>query len=376
MKRVCHMTSAHNSDDVRIFHKECTSLAKAGYDVWLVARGGSRDENGVHVLGVGQPSGGRLSRMTGFARRVYDTALTLDADIYHLHDPELLPYALKLKRHGKKVIFDSHEDTLNQMSQKQWIPVVIRPFVSVAYRRYAENVFRRLDALISVTPHVVEELRQINPHTWMVTNYPKLDEQILVKDKRPEKFTLCFTGGIDEQWCHAEIIAAINAVDRVRYVLCGFGAPGYLAELQGLPGWDKADYRGKVPHEEAVRLQRQSDAGMALLKPSNNSGRMRGTLGNTKIFEYMMSGLPVICTDFALWQDIIDRYQCGLCIDPTRADEIIGAIKRLEDDPQEARRMGQNGRRAVEQEFNWGTQEAKLLELYEDISRKREVRPC
>ena len=49
MKRVCHLTSVHSSDDTRVFHKECVSLARAGYDVTLVAPGESREELGVHI---------------------------------------------------------------------------------------------------------------------------------------------------------------------------------------------------------------------------------------------------------------------------------------------------------------------------------------
>lgn len=93
MIRVCHMTSAHSPWDTRIFHKECVSLAQAGYEVYLIQRGESHEQAGIHVIGVGQPTGGRLSRMTAFSKKVYETALALDADIYHFHDPELIPYA-------------------------------------------------------------------------------------------------------------------------------------------------------------------------------------------------------------------------------------------------------------------------------------------
>ena len=110
MKRVCHLTSVHSSDDTRVFHKECVSLARAGYDVTLVAPGESREELGVHIVGVGEKPVGTLNRLTSpFVKRAYEAALALDCELYHLHDPELLPYALKLKRHGKTVIFDSHE---------------------------------------------------------------------------------------------------------------------------------------------------------------------------------------------------------------------------------------------------------------------------
>ena len=54
MKRVCHLASVRSSDDTRIFHKECASLAEAGYEVYLVAPGESREELGVHIVGVGE----------------------------------------------------------------------------------------------------------------------------------------------------------------------------------------------------------------------------------------------------------------------------------------------------------------------------------
>lgn len=77
MTRVCHMTSAHPPEDVRIFHKECVSLANAGYEVYLVERGDTYEKSGVHIVGVGQPSGGRLARMTTFTKKVYAASLSL-----------------------------------------------------------------------------------------------------------------------------------------------------------------------------------------------------------------------------------------------------------------------------------------------------------
>lgn len=363
MLKVCHLTSVHNSNDVRIFYKECTSLAAGGYETYLVARGESREENGVHVVGVGAPPAARLRRILVFANTIYKKALSLDADIYHLHDPELLPYGIKLKKHGKKVIFDSHEDTLNQIVEKKWIPKAIRTPISTGYRVFAKNAYAKYDALISVTPHVAEQLKEINPRTYQITNYPIL-AQTVHPPNADGQFLLCFTGGIDTQWSHESILSAMNGVPAIQYVLCGRASDTYLKLLQGLPAWKNTDYRGTVSHEDAVNLQQAANAGMALLRSSNNTGGNRGTIGNTKLFEYMMSGLPVICSDFILWKQIIEKYNCGICIDPTDIDAIASAIVYLRDHPDEARRMGQNGRRAVEEEFNWKTQEEKLLQLY------------
>ena len=140
MVRICHITSAHDSDDDRIFHKECVSLAKAGYDTYLVAAGESREEKGVHVVGLGPMPSGRLKRMHAFTRAVYMKALELDAEIYHLHDPELLPWGLKLKKHGKKVIFDSHENYPAQILEKKYLPVSIRKVLSMFFKQYETYV--------------------------------------------------------------------------------------------------------------------------------------------------------------------------------------------------------------------------------------------
>ena len=124
--KVCHMTSAHTQEDIRIFHKECVSLAQAGYETYLVSSGTKYEKNGVHMIGIGEPEQSRRKRMTQYTRKVYKAAKEVDADVYHFHDPELLPYGLKLKKNGKKVIFDSHEDVSAQIKDKTWIPKPIR----------------------------------------------------------------------------------------------------------------------------------------------------------------------------------------------------------------------------------------------------------
>ena len=369
MIRVCHMTSAHAPEDERIFFKECVSLARNGYEVYQVSQGKSYEKNGVHIIGVGELPSGRLKRMTSFAKNVYQAALALDADVYHFHDSELLPYGLKLKRKGKKVIFDSHEDTLESILEKKWIPAPIRKVVYRWFKGQQESVCRRIDAVITVTPHLVRFFQEINPRTVQVANFPILPESL--PPSAPQPGMLVFAGGVSRPWNHHTIIKALEKLPECRYRLCGPAGDAYLQELKALPAWDRVEYLGRVPHEEVADLLCRSAVGMAVVSYMRNNDWKNGTMGNTKIFEEMLAGIPVVCTDFVLWREFVDRWHCGLCVSPEDPDAIAAAVQYLIDHPEEARRMGENGRRAVEEEFNWGVEEKKLLALYEDILKEQ-----
>lgn len=365
MIRVCHMTSVHHVDDTRVFHKECVSLAKAGYEVFLVAKGESFDRDGVHVIGVGPPPPGRVKRMTSFAKKVYRTALELDADIYHFHDPELLPWGLKLKKRGKHVIFDAHEQISVSISEKFWIPPALRSLIRFFYDRTERFVCRRLDAVLSVNPDMVDYYKELNSRAVMITNYPIFREGP-APSRQPA--TLVFVGGVDSSWNHQAVLEAMERIPELRYRFCGpCKEEGYLAKLRASPAWERVEYLGPIPQKEVPAFLASGSIGMAVLPRTIGSLKATGSLGVNKFFEEMAAGLPIICTDFTLWRDIVERWHCGICVEPDSVDEIAAAIQYLLDHPEEARRMGENGRRAVEEEFNWGAQEKKLLALYEEI---------
>ena len=86
----------------------------------------------------------------------------------------------------------------------------------------------------------------------------------------------------------------------------------------------------------------------------------------TKLFEYFLAGLPVIASAFPIYEQIIDKYRCGICVDPTDPVAIVRAIEYLFNHPEERRRMAENARRAGN-DYNWSTESSKLLSVYLDI---------
>jgi len=362
--RVCHITSAHDRYDIRIFHKECKSLAKYGFDVTLLVNDDGEDEfvDDIKIISTHFNPKNRYERMIISQKRIKEIATEIDADIYHFHDPELLALASYLKRRGKKVIFDFHEDVSQQILFKTWIPRNLRKIVSCLYKLYESRKAKKFDALITVTPKFVEKFKKINPNTTMVTNYPVLSEYEENSERRKSK-SICFAGSISSQWNHINIINAIEQIDDISYILAGNGSKEYLSALENLVGWEKVNYYGKIPHEEVKEIYSKSIAGMALLSYDTQVGD-EGTLGNTKIFEFMEAGLPIICSNNRLWKEIVDKYQCGIVVAPNDIQGITNAITKLITHPTLAMRMGKNGRKITEEIFNWRLQFKNLYELY------------
>lgn len=365
MKKICHLTSAHKRYDVRIFEKECKTLAKYGYDVTLVVNDESDDEviYDVKIVSTGFNPKNRIDRILNSKNKVLEKAIQIDADIYHFHDPELIAVGNKLKAAGKKVIFDSHEDVPMQIMDKEWIPGFARVLISNFYKIYEKISVKKYDAVISVTPHIVDRFKEINKNSVMVTNYPVIDSNFIYEDSKDN--VVCFAGGISDQWMHVNIIKAIENIDDIKYLLAGVGNKQYIESLEKLNGWKKVEYLGKIPHSKVKDIYKHSIAGLALNCSSQSKGI--GTLGNTKIFEYMEAGLPIICSDYILWKEIIDKYDCGISVNPNNIDEIVKALNFLLQNKSKAGQMGKNGRNAVVNEFNWNAQAEKLLDIYQKL---------
>lgn len=362
------MTSVHPSEDVRIFHKECVSLAKAGYEVYLVERGESYEKNGVHVIGVGIPAGGRLSRMTSFTKRIYEKALEIDADIYHFHDPELLPIGLKLKRQGKKVIFDSHEKYTEQLKRKPYFPRWVTACIAWFYQYYERYVLKRIDGLIfPCLKDGVHPFAGRCRNIAAVNNVPLLSEtyDCYIPEIEKEDNTICHVGSLTYSRGITHLVKAAAQAGCTLYLGGNFMPAEYQKELLALPEARNTRYLGRLDRAHVVELLQCSQIGMATILNVGQYNQFDNLA--TKVYEYMALGIPTILTRAPYNEKIMDKYRFGICVDPENVDEIAAAIRYLLDHPEETRQMGENGRRAVKEEFNWAVEEKKLFALYEAI---------
>jgi len=364
-KKIVHLSSAHPRDDIRIFHKMSSSLSKRYNVHFIVADGLGQDVlNGVTILDVGEKCGGRLSRMTKTVSKVYNKALELEGDVFHLHDPELIPIGLKLKRKGYKVIFDAHEDLPKQILSKPYLNSFIRKLLSVFFECYERYAFKKFDALIGATPVITEKLSKINFNSCNINNYPILDELNLNVPWSDKVNEICYLGGIAQIRGIKEVIKSLGYTEGTKLNLAGkFSESEVENDVKSLPEWQQVNELGFISRDSAAKVLGRSKVGVVTFHACPNHVDAQPN----KMFEYMSAGLPIITSNFPMWKDIVEGNDCGICVDPMDPEAIGKAIKYLIDNPEEAEMKSLNGYNAVLTKYNWPVEEEKLFKLYDGV---------
>lgn len=366
MVKICHLTSAHAPTDTRIFYKECKTLMDAGYDVAFIVQF-DRDEviDGVKILGLAEPQD-RFKRMIKTTWQVYKKALGCDADIYHFHDPELIPVGIKLRRDGKKVIYDVHEDVPRQILSKQWIPGPLRKSISSIIELLENHATKQFNYIITATPYIIDRFLKGNEHCIDINNFSLLSE-LYVPDLNWENKhkAVCYIGGISKIRGVYEMIDAIGATPYTLFMAGKFEYSNERDKAINQNGWENVVELGYLDREKVRNVLSMSMAGLVLLRPEPNYIKSQPI----KMFEYMSAGIPVIASDFPLWKQIIEENNCGICVNPMNKNEVVNAINWIMENPDKAKVMGENGRRAVIEKYNWEQEKFKLLKIYEELSK-------
>ena len=367
---VAHLSTVHGSNDVRIFHKECKSLVGAGYETYFVVKAESSGvREGVKIIALPKPRS-RFERFTRLIWLAYSRALATGADLYHIHDPELIPLGIVFKVRGKRVIWDAHEDVPKQILSKQWIPRPLRKPIALVVdllERWSTKIF---DGVIAATPSIAK--RFPGRRTVVVQNFPKLDElvQECPSRYRERANRILYIGGISKTRGLIELLDALVIVNEkipAKLDLAGVFSDEELLKTAKLhPGWRFVNFHGWLSREEVLELLCKVKIGTVTLHATPNHIESYPT----KMFEYMAAGLPVVASDFPLWRDILGREQRGVLVNPEDPNMIAQAFIDILEDPEKAEKMGLSGKKAIADHYNWGVEEEKLLALYEEVIAK------
>lgn len=367
MKKIVHVTTAHPVRDNRIFRKECTALANAGFDVTLVAVHDNDERLGQVSVAALPRRAGRIARMGVGPLDAWKKIRELRPDVLHGHDPELIPLlvAYRLSHRSARVIFDAHENLPKQVAGKPYLPKAVRPLVAGGARTLERLADRVLDAVVVATPHIQESFTA--QKTVLVQNYPWLrdypEPEAYPQQNDPTK--LVYVGAIS-RGRGSEIMGDLPSATTPRTQLVAAGILASDAETDFDKSKPGVDFRGKLSADEVPALISDSNIGLSILLPLPNYLEAQAT----KIFEYMAAARPFVASNFPYWKALFNKYDCGLFVDPENQASVVSAIELLTSDPARARTMGLNGRKAIEADFSFENEALKLVVLYETLTTK------
>lgn len=374
MTKVCMITTNHSPFDDRIFYKEAKSLKKAGYDVTVIGQTDSKMNkvvDGIRVIGLEKGAGIKSNPVLW--KKLLKEALKNNADVYHCHEPESFLVAIYLKIFKrKKIVYDVHEYYIDvlPLSSPQ-----MRLFLGFMLYLVEPLFCRYTDVIITADEEIAKRYKKFNKKVYPIFNFPSFEvfkpsNNQDMKMKYKDYFVIIYVGGMSEERGILELIKAVHKVSRtyplVKLLLLGnFGTQDFeercIEYVRSSDLTESVEFLGFVPHTEIPKYIDAADVGAVLLHPTT---RFMKTAYPIKLFEYMICGKTVIASNLPAMSGIIKDSSCGVLVNPIDIKEIAEAIIYLLEHPEEAKKMGENGRRAVEEKYNWTEMEKELIKIY------------
>lgn len=381
-KKICMLTNTHNPLDHRVFYKESLSLKKIGYDVYVIGVDFSETkkyvEKEIKITQIRRVKNKVFKRILSLPH-LYCEAKKIDCDIYHCHDLDAATLGFFLKIfHRKKLVFDIHEYNAEIITEGSTIPKMFRPAIKKIIEKIDRYVAVKSDYIITVDDNLYNIYKKYNKNCVSIQNFINFEsikkDQDSKNKKRPDN--IVYIGGLSEKRGILKIIESAKKLKEKgiqnKFLFVG----GFINEseknktlklIEKYNLQDMIKFVGKVPYEQVPKYLNQSMIGLLILQPSERY--IKGSYP-VKLFEYMYHSLPVIASNFEGIKEIIQKERCGILINPKDIDEITNAITNLIEKPEKIKQMGQKGRKAVIEKYNWNDESKKLESVYEIISNK------
>jgi glycosyltransferase involved in cell wall biosynthesis len=370
---------------------EAISLINAGHEVYLFSldyegRSDREDHNGIKVY---RYKAGKLTyklSALAYSFSIYHQLIApkirkfineVKPDIIHIHDMVIAKAVMKVN-HGLKTILDLHENRpeimkyykhLNEFPGK-WL---ISPKM---WEWEQDELIKKADKLILVT----EEARQVVvkkgikseseiivvPNTILPEVYLRysIDEQLVERLK--DRFNIVYLGDTSFRRGTDTAIKALkflkDIISNVQLILVGDSSvDGELKELARIEGVENfVSFEG---WQDVSLFPSYTLAANVCISPLKRNLHHDTTFAN-KLFQYMAMGKPVVVSDSTTQANVVKIENCGLVHEADNEGDLAKQILKLYNNEELAIELGENGKQAVLQRWNWDITSKDLIRAY------------
>ena len=347
----------------------CASLARAGYEVWLIGR---QWDNSRPLTP--QPYHQHRLRCWFQRGKLFYLEFNVRLLLYLLPRraagwcaidlDTALPVWIRAWLGGQPFVYDAHE-LFTEVPE-----VVARPAVQRGWRWVERFIVPRARLAYTVGPALARVFEQrYNRPFAVIRNISRLADAALppAPGAAPAAGYILYQGALN---AGRGLEALLEAMPRVagRLVLCGEGdlsaALRVRATALGLLASGQVEFRGFVLPDELREVTRQAALGVMLLE--NQGLSYYYSLAN-KFFDYLHAGIPQVVVDFPEYRALNEQYDVAEVVANLEPATLATALNRLlRDEPTRYQQLAANCRRA-RHELNWQREEQQLLALYKRV---------
>lgn len=287
------------------------------------------------------------------------------ADLWHLHDPDLLLYGIFLTLIGKKVIWDSHEDYFLQFERgsnyRNYIPAKLRSVIFRIIRYLLNQLDRRANGIVVANETIGKAYS--NNNCKVVGNEALIDQYGQSKPNF-ENRNILFIGPISSERCFPEVVEAIRQLENLKLIVCGSIQPedeSNLRTAQAILG-ERVTHSGWLNFNQLIEMYANSTIGLVVYKET--AAYMDPLAHSTKLLEFFAAGLPVVGTPIPSNVKYILDSGAGLLSKGFNASDLKECILELSTSKKLWGEASQNGKIWSKAHDNWKTSERNLLEVY------------
>jgi len=362
---ICHLTTAHNADDVRIFYKECLSLSKiADYKVIICAPGSIPSGNKVIHYRISKAPPFRLIRFIHSQIISLKVIFKIQSDVWHIHDPELLPIASLLVLMKQRVVWDSHEDYFKQFSSsvnyRTYIPNYLQPIIRFIVTQLLNYIDRKAIGIVCATASIAGKYQ--NKNTIIVGNEAILSDFGLCEPNF-KNMSVLFIGQPSSSHCYMEVVEAVSNVPELKLVVACKNFDKSLIDYSIKTLGHRFKYVGWLDRKNLSVAISESSIGLLTYKNHPNHQDNKPN----KFYEFCAAGLPILATPTIFNDYLINKSMSGVLSKAFDSKSLELGLIELILSEQNWIKYSISAKNWVQENGSWSKSELALLDLYQKI---------